>query len=183
MLAVISALVGFLSPFLPAILKIFERRQDNVHELEMYKLRLEADAKEHLYKMEEINATADIEEAKLLHAPIPSFGVQVLDAAKDSGWGAWATVPAFYIFTFLDFLNGVIRPGVTIAIVGFYVTVKYGMWVLLTGPKYEAQGWEAVVQLWGEPDTQVLFLVLGYWFGARAFKMVYGGSSQTSAPR
>ncbi len=181
MLAILSALFGFVSQFLPAILSLLQRRQDNSHELSMYRLRLQSAANEHLYKMEEMNARADIEEAKVIHSPAPSFGVQMLDAAKGSGFGVWATVPAFYLFTLLDFISGMVRPGVTFAIVGLYMVCKYAQWVLLTGPKYEAPGWEAVTQLWTETDTQVLFMCLGFWFGQRMYKAVFGGSASSTA--
>ncbi len=181
MLAIISAIAGFASQFLPAILTLFQRRQDNAHELAMFKLRLESAANEHLYRMEEMNAKADIEEAKVIHTPAPSFGVQMLDAAKGSGFGPWATVPAFYLFTLLDFISGMVRPSVTYAVVGFYMVVKYAQWVLLTGPKYEADRWEAISQLWGEVDAQVLFLCLGFWFGQRLYKAVFGGSASSTA--
>lgn len=181
MLTILSALLAFGSQFLPAILTIFQRRIDNSHELEMFKLRLDASAKEHLYKMEEMNASADIEEAKVIHTPAPSFGVQMLDAAKGSGFGVWATVPAFYLFTLLDFVAGMVRPGVTYAIVAFYMACKYAQWVLLTGPKYEADPVEAIPQLWTETDAQVLFMCLGFWFGQRMYKAVFGGSASSTA--
>lgn len=180
MLAILSALFGFGSQFLPAILKIFEQRQDNAHELAMFKMRIEAASKEHLYKMEEMNAQADIEEAKVLHTPQTSFGVQMLDAAKNSGFGVWATVPAFYLFTLLDFVSGMLRPGVTYAVVAFYMACKYAKWVILTGPRFEADSFDALQQLWTDTDAQVLFLCLGFWFGQRMFKAVYGGSASTA---
>lgn len=180
MLAILTAVLGFGSQFLPAVLKIFEQRQDNAHELALYQLRIEAASKEHLYKMEEMNAQADIEEAKVLHTPQASFGVQMLDAAKGSGFGMWATVPAFYLFTLLDLASGLVRPVITYAIVAFYMACKLAQYKLLTGPRFENDAAGALQQMWGEVDAQVLFLVLGFWFGQRMFKAVYGGSASNA---
>lgn len=113
MLTILSAVFGFAAPSLPVVFKTIQAWMDNKHELEMFRLRLQAGAQEHLWRMEEINAHADIEEARVLHQPQQSFGVQVLDAAARSNWGPWATVPAFYLFTLLDFLSGLVRPAIT----------------------------------------------------------------------
>ena len=43
MLEIFSAVLGFAAPFLPELLKYFNRKQDNAHELEMMKLQIEKD--------------------------------------------------------------------------------------------------------------------------------------------
>ena len=47
MIEIFSAVLGFAAPFLPEILKYFNRKQDNAHELEMMKLQIEKGAAEH----------------------------------------------------------------------------------------------------------------------------------------
>ena len=181
MLAVLTAVIGFAAPFLPELLKYFNRKADNAHELAMMKVRLEAGAQEHLWRMEEVTAQADIVEAQELHKPLPSFGVQVLDAAKGYGFGRWAIVPAFYLFTLLDFVAGMVRPTVTYAMFGFYVAYKLALFQTMQHVSDASFSWfEGVRNLWGEQDWAVLTLVLSYWFGHRAAKAAFGGSASTA---
>ena len=179
MLALLSAIFGFASPFLPEVFKFFQRSQDNKHELAMLELRMKMAGQEHLYRMEEISAQADIAEARELHKPVQSFGVQILDAASKANWGKWATVPAFYLFVFLDFIAGMVRPSITYAAFGFYVAYKIAAYNLMfqvvePGTLSIAQ---AVANLWGEQDWAVLTLVLSYYFGLRSYKATFGGNA------
>ena len=49
MIEIFSAVLGFAAPFLPEVLKYFNRKQDNAHELEMMKLQIEKGAAEHTH--------------------------------------------------------------------------------------------------------------------------------------
>lgn len=174
MLAILSAVFGFLAPFLPELLKWFTRKQDNAHEIAMTKLRLEAASQEHIWRLEEINATADIAEMKALHAPQPSLGVKLLDAA-DGKYPAWTIVPIFWLFGLLDWLSGMVRPAVTYAAFTFYMTVKFARFRLMESVvSSDTQWYELVARMWDGNDMAVLTLVLSYWFGNRIAQKAFG---------
>lgn len=178
MLALFSAIFGFVAPFLPEAFKFFQRRQDNTHELMMLEMRVKYAAQEHLWRMEEISAHADIAEAKELHKPVPSFGVQILDKAQAS-LPRWAWVPVFWMFSLLDWVSGMVRPGITYAAFGFYIAYKAALYNLMftvvePGTLSKAQ---AIANLWGEQDWAVLTLVLSYYFGLRSYKATFGGNA------
>ena len=176
MLAILSAVFGFAAPFLPVLFKILQGWLDNRHELEMFRLRLQAGAQEHLWRMEEINAHADIAEAVELHRPQPSFGVQILDRAQSSLHPAlW--VPVFWLFAVLDFISGFVRPGVTWAVVGGYLAYKTALYSTLTGERFGNDWAGAMAQVWTEQDYAVLSMVLAFWFGGRIYKAVFGGNA------
>ena len=181
MIALIASfLTGIVGPLLPSVLNIFQNYQDRKHELAMMEMRLKYAAQEHLWRMEELNARADIEEAKVLHKPQPSFGVQLLDASDkwaDSTWGKWLVTPGFYLFVLLDFLNGMVRPVIAYTAFGFYMAYK---WSVFQIAKTHMNTIEAINTTWGENDWAVLLMVLGFFFGQRAAKAVLGGSTQTS---
>lgn len=180
MFAILGTIFGFIAPFLPEILKYFNRKQDNAHELAMFQMRLEASAKEHMYKMEEINAKADIAEAVELHKPQQSFGVQMLDAAKGNNLSGWALYPGFYIFVLLDFISGMVRPTVTYAMVGFYMAYKTALYHTMQSVSDESFSWhEGIRNLWTQDDLGVLMTVIAFWFGTRTAKAVFGGSAST----
>jgi hypothetical protein len=177
MLELFSAVLGFAAPFLPELVKLYQRKQDNAHELAVLSLQIEKGGKEHLWRMDEIAATADIEETKQVHQPMQSFGVQLLDAAKGNQLSGWALYPAFYLFAVLDFLSGLVRPGVTYAAFGFYMAVK---WAELTIARSSSSLSVALLQVWGAEDRAIVILVLSYWFGNRSVKQAFGGSAMTA---
>lgn len=177
MLQLLSAVFGFAAPFLPELLKYFNRKQDNLHELEMMKLQMEAAAAQHTWRMEEINATADIKEAELLHTQPQSFGVQLLDAGTKWAQKGWL-LPVFYLFSLLDFIAGMVRPTITYAAFGFYAWVKYSQITLAAQTAGSLS--LAALQVWGEADMAIIVMVLSYWFGHRAAKQAFGGSALTA---
>lgn len=171
MLSILSAVFGFAAPFLPELLKFFRDKSDKAHELQMFRMQMEFAAKEHAMKMAELESMADIEEAKVLHQPIQSYGVQLIDAADKwatTTWGKWLITPAFYAFALLDFIAGIVRPGITVAVVAFYIAYK---WAVL-----QAAGGN-IMAVWGDNDWAMVTLVLSYWFGHRAAKASFGGNA------
>lgn len=171
MLSILSALLGFAGPFLPELLRWFRDKDDKKHELNMMRLQAELAQKQHEMRLAEFESQADIEEAKVLHKSMPSYGVQLIDAADkwaESTWGKWLITPAFYLFTFLDFMAGIVRPGVTVAVLAFYVAYKWQLLSLAGGN---------VSAVWGEQDWSLVMLVLSYWFGHRAAKAAFGGNA------
>lgn len=181
MLAILSAAFGFAAPFLPEVLKHLNRRADNAHELAMMRLRLETCATEHTWRMEEISAQADIAEAVELHRPQPSFGVQILDRAQGTLRPAlW--VPVFWLFAALDIISGMVRPGITWAVVGGYLATKAALYSMLTSERFGNDWAGAMTQVWTEQDYAVLSMVLAFWFGGRIYKAVFGGNANHGAP-
>jgi len=175
MLTILSAILGFLGPFVPEFIKYFRQQQDNVHELAMLALQADAAKSEHLYRMEEIAIVSDNYEQAVLQKPSMSFGVQILDAAKD--WPRLIIVPVFYMFAVLEFISGFVRPAVTYAVVGFYLFYK---WALFSVASLDHATWQlALDTIWTENDLGILFLVLGYYFGSRTAKATFGGSAST----
>lgn len=167
MLTVLSTILGFAGPFIPAIIKLFQQGADNRHELEIMRLQAQIAAQAHTWKLEEIQASADVEESKALRAPQQSFGVQLLDAAKGHAMPLWVWLPVFWAFSLLDWLRGMVRPGITYVVVLFWLTYKVALYVQLQA--INAVSWsESVTTLWAQDDMAVLMLCLSYWFGQRA---------------
>lgn len=175
MLMILTAVFGFAAPFLPELLKFFTRKQEMAQEQQLMMLQIEQQKTLGQLRLDEAAQQADATEAIQLHQPVASFGVQVLDAARGLGWGAWALAPAFYLFTVLDFVAGLVRPAITYAMVGFYMAVKWGMFDAAV--TYSTSREQALISIWGEQDWAVLTLVLGFWFGHRSSKATFGGSA------
>lgn len=180
MLALFSGIFGFAAPFLPEILKYFNRKQDNAHELAMFELRAKQQAAEHTYRMAEIDAKADIAEMQTLRIPQKSFGVALLDAAKGYDLSQWLFIPAFYAFTALDFFSGMVRPTITYAVIAFYMAYKYALYLSVVALANNT--YQAILEIWSEQDMAIVFLVLSYWFGQRVAKAAFGGSASSNKP-
>jgi hypothetical protein len=175
MLTILSAIFGFFGPFIPELLKFFKVKEDNKQELAILELQAKMAEANHLYKMDEINANADITEMQTTRLPQQSFGVQILDAAKD--WPKMFILPVFYLFALLDFLSGFVRPAVTYAVVGFYLVYK---WALFEQAKMVTGAWQvAATTIWVENDFSILLLCIGWYFGHRSVKSTFGGSANT----
>ncbi len=179
MLELFSAVLGFAAPFLPEMLKYFNKKQDNAHELAMMDKQAALAEKQAGWRMDELIVNADAAETLELHKPMSSFGVQLLDAAKGQGLSGWALYPAFYLFSLMDFLSGMVRPGITYAAFGFYMSVK---WAELQIAKANNSALSAaLLQVWSSEDRAIVILVLSYWFGHRSAKAAFGGSAMTAS--
>ena len=178
MIELLSALLGFAAPFLPELLKYFNKKQDNAHELAMMDKQAALAEKQAGWRMDELVVNADAAETLELHKSMSSFGVQLLDAAKGHSLSGWALYPAFYLFAILDFISGFVRPGITYAAFGFYMSVK---WAELTIARANNSALSAaLLQVWSAEDRAIVILVLSYWFGHRSAKQAFGGSAMTS---
>lgn len=174
-LQALAAVFGFVAPFIPELFHFFQRRQDAKLELEMFKLRAEHAGKEHLWRMEETSARADIEEAKVLHRPQHSYGVQLLDAARGMNLPQWVFVPVLWLYAIVDALSVAVRPMLAYGAYGFYVAYKWArMTLLMNAGDTNAQ---AIALTWGPEDWALLTLICSYWFGHRAAKGAFGGKA------
>jgi hypothetical protein len=180
MLSALMGLLGFAAPFLPEVFKLFNRSMDLRHEKEMLTLQMQKGAQESTWRLAEVNAKADADVEVAIRQPQQSFGIQLLDKAAALGWSKGWLLPAFYLFCLLDFMTGMVRNTVTYMIVGAYCLYKWANYMLLTGPRFENAPEGAIVQLWTQDDFGVLLMVLGFWFGDRVRKAVFGGAARSN---
>ena len=89
-------------------------------------------------------------------------GVQVLDKLADLNWSTWISAPIVYLFSFLDFLIGFVRPGVTYALIGLYVATKWATFLKT----------QDATKIMTTEDMILLEMILGFWFGYRTRKKI-----------
>lgn len=174
MLALASAVFGFMSPFLPEVMKYFSKKQENLQQLKVLELQGKLGAQNATQELAKIDAQADVEEAATLRKPRPSYGVALLDAMGDKGWPLALLVPLVYAFGLLDLLAGLVRPLITYAVVAFYIVYKWARWDLLQHATGGTDLANAIPLLWDERDYAVLTLVLSFWFGQRVARYAFG---------
>lgn len=137
MLALLGSLLGFVSSAVPDIFKIFQDKRDKAHELEILKLQMQQQAQGHNEKLEEIGANADIAEMQALYKTY-STGV-----------------------TWVDALNGTVRPMIAYAFFVLYAVVK-GMQF------HQGLAW----QLWTDEDQMIFSGIISFYFGSRAMNKI-----------
>lgn len=153
MLALLSAITGFLSSFAPEVLGMVKERRAHRDELEAMRARAELGLKE----AEAKQATAEEETtASLYTAAQESFRAE-LAASKESKIAAYAAT---------------VRPTITYAFFILYAAVKIKIFLLaahsLPSDPLPWQFHDFLVQVWTEEDMMMFSWIVGFWFAQRA---------------
>lgn len=161
MIALFSALAGFLSAALPEGLKLFREGKDRQHEITLLQLQMQyekekqaiteaARGAESIRQLQAIEIQRDAAETVALNA-------RVKDSLVGNPW--------------VDALAGSVRPVLTYGFCLIYALVKYAQFHVLmhpTLPWQEMSAQQALVLLWTEDDVALFTAVVGFWFGHRA---------------
>ena len=154
MLSIIGTLIGFFGSILPQWFKLQQSKIDHSHELEMYRLSMEAQKAEHEYKVEELNVNADIAESQALYksAEIHPSGFAFLDGL-------------------INLYNSSVRPTLTYLFFAFYGLAKVGQYTyLIQLPTNTLSTTEMIWKLYNSEDMALFATVVAYWFGQRGLR-------------
>lgn len=160
MIALLSALLGFISSATPDIFKLFRDARDREHELAILRLQLEHDkariaegAAERQGRLEAIALASEQAEQVSLNARLKEqlTGIHWVDA-----------------------LAGSVRPVLTYSFFLLYAAVKCAQFHLLLHPVLPwALGStmaQALVLVWGEEDIAIFSAIMAFWFGSRVMR-------------
>lgn len=182
MMAIISLFTGFLSPFLgPAIgqaLNYFQKKQDNLHELEMLKESNNGAREIATLNAQVGMAQAEVADVKSARESQPSYGVALLDAVKLGGWVEQNLVAPLLIFALaiIEVANGLMRPWVIYLISGMWASAKlaqfyFGYQAALGGGTATKEIVYALataaVTAWNSEDNLYMEYVVGFLLGSR----------------
>lgn len=146
MITVLSAFLGFFSSILPDLLGFLKRGQEHKQEIELVKLQAEIAAQQQSWKMEEINAHADIAETKAIYKTYKT-GINWVDA-----------------------YSGTVRPTITYTLFALYAYVKIATLSILGTQAIIDTPWI----IWGQEDQALFAATIAFWFGQRSMKKVMG---------
>lgn len=155
MIALLSALLGFLSSGTPEFIKLFREGKDRQHEIALMTLQMEYDREKlaiaregeqlaRAARLQEIELHADIAESQALNERVKDHRVGVM----------W-----------VDGLAGSVRPLITYLFFLLYGVTKWAQFELLMRASASTQ--EAVAQLWTEDDMAIFTAIIAFWFGQR----------------
>lgn len=144
MLALVSAIIGFLSSILPNVIKLYEKRSDHKFDLEMARLRLQ---------MEELRVNASKTGVELQSLVDEGRSLRTHDVAISDGG-------------FFEPLRASIRPVITYLFFFLFMFIK-----LIAATFMYRSGYNAidVANALLDDYTMAIFgSIMGFWFGSRA---------------
>ena len=146
MFALLSPILGIFGSLLPSIVRIFERKQELRHELELTRIRMQEISLKGKLKADIENIKADVDEGK---------SVRSHDMSLDGG-------------KFINALRASIRPVITYAFFLLFVAVKVAAaYVMLK----QGQSVPEMLKAVWDAETMALFsTIIGFWFGSRVFE-------------
>lgn len=151
MIALLSALLGFVSSAVPDLFKLFRDGKDRAHEIALLKLQIEHAREANVQQLQAIEVQAGMVEQAALNE-------RLRDNLTGIHW--------------VDALAGSVRPVITYAFFGLYFLVKCAQFHLLVAPSLPWQSGMTLAQamgaLWTEEDIAIFSAVIAFWFGQRA---------------
>ena len=147
MIALLGSLFGFISSMVPEIFKILQDKADKQHELTILQMQIESAKVSADIKREEINSYADATESRAIYRTY-NTGISWVDA-----------------------LNGTVRPVITYCFFLLYAYVKF--------TQYHVIGSNAPLAvyldiMWNPEDQAIFAGVISFYFGQRAMRGIRG---------
>jgi hypothetical protein len=146
MLALLSPLIGIVGSLLPSVVRIFERKQELKHEIELTKIKLDGtiEAAKLNITLEEIKA--DVTEGQ---------SVRDHDKSIDGG-------------KFLNALRASIRPVITYLFFSLFVAVKVAAAYVMV---IDGSSVPDMLRAVWDAETMALFsTIMAFWFGSRVLE-------------
>ena len=145
MISLLGTLLGFGTSIVPEVLGYFKQKQANEHELARLEDKANYANKLSELKIKELDAEADIAEAKSIYAH---------DANLDSG-------------DFVNALRGSVRPVITYAFFILFSTVKgVTLYTMVTTEGMDLSA--GMLAVWDEETQAIFSAIIAFWFGNRA---------------
>ena len=156
MIALLSALLGFVTSTAPKIFDAFQDRRDKAQELELLKVQLQLNQQQADNNLNQTLAQADAASAAAVQT---SYQAEIAAAEKVGD-------------SFIIGLSASVRPVVTYAFFLLYAAIKIAEYRLMIHP---ALPWQqtsdyasALVAIWHDEDMNLFSYVVGFWFGERS---------------
>ena len=164
MIALLSALLGFISSATPEMLKLFRDAKDRAHEITLLKLQMEHEQQ----RWNSERAESSAERAVRLEAIM-------LEAAKTEDLVLNARLKEQLTgVRWVDAMAGSVRPLLTYSFFLLYAVVKAAQFHLMidpvlpwTTPMSMAQ---ALSMIWSEEDIAIFSAIMAFWFGSRVMR-------------
>ncbi|MES2983893.1 MAG: hypothetical protein V4735_01750 [Pseudomonadota bacterium] len=164
MIALFSALLGFISSAVPDMFKLFRDAKDRAHEITLLKLQMEYDRARLVAAASEQVAVRNVQLQEIALQAVTAEQGALNARVKDSLTG----------IHWVDALAGSVRPVITYSFFMLYFLVKCAQFHMLLAPGLPWQSGltmgQALASLWTEEDVAIFSAIMAFWFGQRAMK-------------
>jgi hypothetical protein len=143
MLTLLSSIFGIFAGLLPGLLRLWERRYQQKHELEMLRARIEGHAKG-------VELTTQVEDGRSLVRE----GIDLRSHDRSLSGN-----------DVIETLRASVRPTITYSFFGLFCLIKIMAMVKLY--YIDAPPDQILNAIWGEEETVLLAAILSFWFGSR----------------
>ena len=147
----LGSLIGGVFRLAPELLKFLDKKNERLHELNMFRLQTD---------LEKLRGEFKVEEKYV------DYSIQQLDSIKSAFQEQAKT--ALSAGPFVAAVSALVRPGITWALFGMYAAVKAAALVIAfqTGAHWA----EVVTKVWDEDDFGLFTMVISFWFVGRAIE-------------
>lgn len=147
----LGSIFGGLFRLAPEVLKFFDKKNERVHELNMFQLQTDLEKMRGQFRMEERYVDHSIAQ---LDSIKEAFKDQS-ETSKNAGW-------------FVSAISALVRPGITWALFFMYAAVKASALVMAfdTGAHWA----EVVSQVWDADDFGLFTMCISFWFVSRSIE-------------
>ena len=147
----LGSIFGGLFRLAPEILKFLDKKNERLHELDMFRLQTDLEKMRGEFRVEEKYVDYSVQQLDTIKS---AFEEQA-ETAKAAGW-------------FVAGISALVRPGITWALFAMYAAVKTASLVLAfqTGAPWA----EVLVKTWDEDDFGLFTMILTFWFVGRSIE-------------
>ena len=147
----LGSIFGGLFRLAPEILKFLDKKNERLHELNMFRLQTDLEKLRGEFRVEEKYVDYSVQQLDTIKA---AFEEQS-QTAQSAGW-------------FVAGISALVRPGITWAIFGMYATVKAATLVLAF--QSNAPWHEVIIKCWDANDFGLFTMILTFWFVGRSIE-------------
>jgi len=144
----LGSLIGGVFRLAPEVLKFLDKKNERLHELNMFRLQTDLEKMRGEFKVEE---------------KYVDYSIQQLDSIKEAFKEQSETSQA--AGPFVAAISALVRPGITWALFGMYASVKAAALVIAfqTGANWT----EVVTKVWDEDDFGLFTMCISFFFVGR----------------
>lgn len=150
MITLLASIAGFISSFLPEIIKYYKDINDKKHELNVMDRQIEYSKNGNYKQLEEIQISRDIIEHSSLYSTYKS----------EIKW--------------VDALNGSVRPVLAYCFFFMYLLVKYMQYKAISASAHVIEHLEVI---WNIDDQAIFAGIISFYYGQRTFRKFWNNKN------
>ena len=146
MITLLASIAGFISSIIPEIVKYFKDENDKKHELAILEKQIQYNQTAASRSLEEIHISRDIQEQASLYA---TYKTEI---------------------TWVDAVNGLVRPVLAYSFFIMYMVVKYLQYAAISRTSHVI---EYIEIIWSTDDQAIFAGIISFYYGQRTFQKLW----------